>query len=83
MTEEIAYKQIINALTGEETLVPFTEEEMEELRQAREQYEAQRALEEEQARIYAEQQAALRNSAFEKLTSLGLTQEEINALTNR
>lgn len=59
-----------------EQLVPLTQAEIEQAKRDAEEYEARKAaLEiEEQARIQA------RSSALEKLSKLGLTEEEANAI---
>jgi hypothetical protein len=77
MTETLT-KLVIDCATGEESIVPLTEEELA-------QREADRiAFEEaEAARIAAEEEkAALKESANAKLLALGLTEEEIAAITN-
>lgn len=70
-------KLIVDCSTGERTVVPLTPEEIAEREQMALEAEAQR-LAEEQAQ--AEREAA-RISAMEKLETLGLTPEEIAALT--
>jgi hypothetical protein len=77
MTETLT-KLVIDCATGEESIIPLTEEELA-------QREADRlAFEEaEAARIVAEEEkAALKESANAKLLALGLTEEEIAAITN-
>lgn len=75
--EEILTKLVVNCETGEETLMQLTSEEIEQLRQYRENFEEQEAirLAEEQAKTEA------KAAALAKLTALGLTEEEVNALT--
>ena len=70
-------KLIVDCSTGERTIVPLTPEEIAEREQMAQEAEAQR-LAEEQAQ--AEREAA-RISAMEKLETLGLTPEEIAAIT--
>lgn len=69
-------KVIVDCSTGESVEVPLTPEELEQRELDRIAYEAQEAerLAAEQARSEAEA------SAFEKLSALGLTAEEIAAL---
>ena len=70
-------KVIVDCSTGEETIVPLTAEEIAQL-------EADRiAWEEQQIAMEAETQAkaAARAAAEAKLAALGLTAEEIAALT--
>jgi hypothetical protein len=71
-------KLVVNCATGEQQEIPLSEEEI-----------AQRELdllayeEAEAARIAAEEEkAALKESANAKLLALGLTEEEIAAITN-
>jgi hypothetical protein len=62
-----------NCETGEVSFVPFTEEELaikQEIRLAEEAAEAAKAARE-----------AVRESALAKLTTLGLTEEELSTLT--
>lgn len=61
-----------NAATGEVTERPLTNDEILEIEQAAKDYESQQA--EKQAKAEA------RESALAKLATLGLTQEEIDAL---
>jgi hypothetical protein len=77
MTEEIATKVIVNCADGTSEIVPLTEAELEQReidRLAFEQAEAERLAAE------AEQEA-LKASANAKLAALGLTEDEIAALT--
>ena len=74
---EIPTKLVIDCSTGEESIVPLTEEEIA-------QRETDRlAFEEAEAAILAAEaeQEALKASANEKLKALGLTDEEIAAIT--
>jgi hypothetical protein len=78
MTDEILTKVVVDCATGESTIVPLSEQELA-------QREADRlAFEEaEAARVAAEEEkAALKESANAKLLALGLTEEEIAAITN-
>jgi hypothetical protein len=73
---EIITKLVIDCATGEQTIVPLTEEELA-------QRELDRiAAEEAQATREAEElaQAEAKASAQAKLAALGLTAEEISAL---
>ncbi len=75
---EVLTKLVVNCATGEQQYIPLSEEEIA-------QREADRlAFEEaEAARIAAdEEKAALKESANAKLIALGLTEEEIAAITN-
>ena len=73
---EILTKLIVNCETGEEHIIPLTEEEIAQM-------EADRiAFEEAQAAAQAEADAkeASRQSGIAKLMALGLTEEEAQAL---
>jgi hypothetical protein len=75
---EILTKLVIDCATGEELIVPLTEEELSQREVDRLAFE-----EAEAARIAAEEEkAALKESANAKLLALGLTEEEIAAITN-
>jgi hypothetical protein len=77
MTETLT-KLVIDCSTGEESIVPLTEEELAQREVDRLAFE-----EAEAARIAAEEEkAALKESANAKLIALGLTEEEIAAITN-
>lgn len=67
---------IINVETGEQSVVPFTEEEIAQMQTQQEQFEA------EQAQINAEKEAKqlAKQSALNKLTALGLNEQEIKAI---
>lgn len=67
---------VINVETGEQSVVPFTEEEIAQIQIQQEQFEA------EQAQINAEKEAQqlAKQSALNKLTALGLNEQEIKAL---
>jgi hypothetical protein len=74
---EIITKLVIDCSTGEQTIVPLTAEELAQREIDRLAYEALEA-----DRIAAEaEQEALKASANEKLAALGLTADEIAALT--
>jgi hypothetical protein len=78
MTDDVLMKLVVNCETGTSEMVPLTAEDLA-------QREADRlAFEEaEAARIAAEEEkAALKESANAKLLALGLTEEEIAAITN-
>ena len=71
-------KVIVDCSTGESVTVPLTAEELEQRELDRIAYEA-----EEAARLVAEQEKeALKASANSKLAALGLTADEIAAITN-
>lgn len=70
-------KLIVDCSTGEQTVVELTDEEIAQLEADRAAAEAQRA-EQEAAEAAA---AEAKTSAQAKLASLGLTAEEIAALT--
>ena len=71
-------KVIVDCSTGESVTVPLTPEELEQRELDRIAYEA-----EEAARLVAEQEKeALKASANSKLAALGLTADEIAAITN-
>jgi regulator of protease activity HflC (stomatin/prohibitin superfamily) len=73
---EVITKLVIDCETGEQHVVPLTEEELAEREQMRLQAEAEQA-----ARDLAEQEkAAAKQSAIEKLAALGLSDNEIAAL---
>lgn len=72
------YKQvIIDATTGEITKIEFSPEELKVFNAQ------QKKLEEEKKALIAEAEAkaAARQSALEKLSAIGLTEAEIQALT--
>jgi regulator of protease activity HflC (stomatin/prohibitin superfamily) len=70
-------KVIVDCSTGEQTVVPLTAEEIAELEAVAAQAEAERLAAEAEATAKAEAKAA----AESKLAALGLTPEEIAALT--
>lgn len=72
-------KVIVDCSTGEQTIVPLTSEEIAELEAAAAQAEAARQAEEAEAQAKAEAKAA----AEAKLAALGLTAEEIAALSSK
>ena len=75
---EILTKLVVDCSTGISTEVPLTEEELAQRELDRLAFE-----EAEAARIAAEEEkAALKESANAKLLALGLTEEEIAAITN-
>ena len=78
MTETLT-KVVVDCATGESTIVPLTEEELAQRELDRLAFE-----EAEAARVAAEEEkAALKESANAKLLALGLTEEEIAAITNQ
>jgi hypothetical protein len=77
MTETLT-KLVVDCSTGISTEVPLSEEELAQREIDRLAFE-----EAEAARIAAEEEkAALKESANAKLLALGLTEEEIAAITN-
>lgn len=66
----------VNCETGEETVIPLTDEEIAAIEIAQAEFEAERAAAEAAAQAKAEAKAA----ALAKLTALGLTEEEAAAL---
>jgi hypothetical protein len=73
---EIITKLIVDCTTGEQTIVPLTEEELAEREAMRVQAEADQAQREADELAKAEAKA----SAQAKLAALGLTEAEIAAL---
>jgi hypothetical protein len=73
---EIITKLVIDCATGEQTVVPLTEEELAEREAMRIQAEADQLQREADELAQAEAKA----SAQAKLAALGLTAEEISAL---
>lgn len=69
-------KVIVDCSTGEQSIVPFTAEEIAQLEKDRADFEAERAKAEAEAQAKAEAKA----SALAKLTALGLTEEEAAAI---
>jgi hypothetical protein len=75
---EIITKLIVDCTTGEQTIVPLTEEELAEREAMRIQAEADQAAREAEETAKAEAKA----SGIAKLLALGLTQAEAEALLN-
>jgi hypothetical protein len=74
---EIITKIVVDCSTGETTIVPLTEEELAQREIDRLAWEAAEA-----ERLAAEgEQEALKASANAKLAALGLTEDEIAAIT--
>jgi hypothetical protein len=71
MSEQLL-KQIVDAITGESIIVPFTSDEVADHKARQAEAEAQQAE--------ANAKVAARESALAKLKALGLTQAEISAL---
>jgi hypothetical protein len=70
-------KIVVNCETGVQEVLPLTAEELAQMETDRLAYEAQEA-----ERLQAEaEQEALKASANEKLLALGLTEDEIAAIT--
>ncbi len=76
MANEILTKVVIDCSTGEETIVPLTEAEIQQRQADAEAYAAQLAIQEAEELAKAEAKA----SAEAKLAALGLTADEIAAL---
>lgn len=75
---EIITKLVVDCTTGEQRIVPLTEEELAEREAMRIQAEADQAQREADELAKAEAKA----SAQAKLAALGLTEAEIAALSN-
>lgn len=73
---EIITKLVIDCATGEQTVVPLTEEELAE----RELMQLQTIAEQEQREADAAATAAAKASAISKLAALGLSDTEISAI---
>lgn len=78
MTNEKKYVNEINCETNVETTREFTVEEYQSAETKRIAWETEKA----QAEVQIEITATLKTSAKAKLAALGLTEEEITALTN-
>jgi 3-oxoacyl-[acyl-carrier-protein] synthase III len=76
MTEEIITRLVVDCETGEQHIIPLTEEELAEREAMRIQAEAEQAQREAEEQAKAEAKA----SAEAKLAALGLTADEIAAL---
>ena len=76
MTETLT-KIVVDCSTGEQTIVPLTAEEIAQREADAQAYAAQLATQEAEAQAKAEAKA----SAEAKLAAIGLTAEEISALT--
>ena len=76
MTETLT-KIIIDCSTGEESIVPLTQAELDQREADAQAYAAQKAAEDAVAQAAAEAKA----SAEAKLAALGLSAEEISAIT--
>jgi hypothetical protein len=76
MATEKPTKLIVDCSTGEQTIVELTDEEIEALEKARAEQAEQQAAAEAEAQAKAEAKA----SALAKLTKLGLTEAEANAI---
>ena len=70
-------KVIVDCATGESTTVPLTPEELEQREQDRLAWEAQEA----ERKAAEEEKETLKASANAKLAALGLTADEIAAIT--
>lgn len=70
-------KKIVNIKTGEETLKDFTKKELADFEQRREE-EAQILLDSQPEKLAREE---AKQSAVNKLAALGLTPEEVAAIT--
>ena len=76
MTEEFTIAEV-NCATGEQTVRPMTQDEIDQLLAVRADWAARQAAQEAEAAAKAADKA----SAEAKLAALGLTAEEISALT--
>lgn len=74
--EEILTQLVINCETGEETIVPLTQEEIAFREQQKLEFEQQLIELEAKEKAKAEAKA----SALAKLAALGLTEEEVTAI---
>ena len=77
MTDTLT-KVVVDCSTGEQTILPLTQDEIAALELSRQEAEARKA--EEDAAAAAK--ASAKQSAQEKLKSLGLSDIEIAAITN-
>jgi hypothetical protein len=77
-TNTVPFKVIYDCATKEESIIPLTAEEIEAIQVQ------QAVLAEQEAYLEAQKEAKniARAAAFEKLKALGLTDEEISALSN-
>jgi hypothetical protein len=66
----------LNCTTGEETIIPLTDAEIEQDRIAQAESDARKATEQAEAQAKAEAKA----SALAKLAELGLTEDEAKAI---
>jgi hypothetical protein len=73
---EILTKTIIDCSTGEQSVIPLTSEEMDQIEVDRIAFEEAQA----EAKAIADAKEAARQSGIAKLLALGLTEEEANAL---
>jgi hypothetical protein len=73
---EILTRLEINCETGEQSIIPLTDEEIAQMEADRIAFEETRAA----ALAEAEAKEAARQSGIEKLLALGLTEDEANAL---
>lgn len=74
---EILTKSVYDCATGQAISVPLTEEELAQRREIEQKFLAQQQAEKEQE----EAQRLAKESAIAKLSALGLSPEEITALT--
>lgn len=77
MTDTLT-KVVVDCSTGEQTILPLTADEIASLELSRQEAEARKAQEDADAAA----KAAAKQSAQEKLKSLGLSDIEIAAITN-
>ena len=77
MATDILTKVIVDCSTGETTILPLTAEEITQMEANRAQSEIDRAAQEAQA----DAKAIAKASANAKLAALGLTADEITAIT--
>jgi hypothetical protein len=78
MTQEIPTRLVIDCSTGERTIVPLTEAEVQE----REAMAAQALADQAEREAAETAKAAAKASGIAKLLALGLTEAEATALVN-
>jgi hypothetical protein len=78
MTQEIPTRLVIDCSTGERTIVPLTETELQE----REAMAAQALADQAEREAAETAKAAAKASGIAKLLALGLTEAEATALLN-
>jgi Holliday junction resolvasome RuvABC DNA-binding subunit len=74
---EVLSKIVVDCSTGEQTIVPLTAEEITQREADAQAYAEQQAIQEAEAQAKAEAKAA----GIATLVALGLTEEQISAIT--